>query len=379
MNYDINYNDQRFVDVENQKQNAINESNSTYDSMIQQSDKYYQNQIDAANKYAEEQKNLQQERTDFAIEQINQQKEQAQKDYTKEQSGAYVDWQKQSNQYGTNAEQIAASGLNMSGYSESSQVSMYNTYQNRISTARESYNQAVLNYNNAIKDAQLQNNSILAEIAYNALQAQLELSLQGFQYKNQLILDKQAQQRELDNTYYQRYQNVLSQINNENALKEQIRQYETSLAEQQRQYNESLAFQKQKAAQEQANWEKEYALSQASLAARSSGGSLSSKSSGNSSNTTVLTNQSSGSSFLDRIKSLANSAASVVKKASSSNITTSAKGVSTTEYNQILNAAKNLYTLSKGRNGTAAIDDFISRTNLSDAQIKSLYNSLGIK
>ena len=31
---------------------------------------------------------------------------------------------------------------------ESSKVSMYNTYQNRVATARDSYNRAVLNYNN---------------------------------------------------------------------------------------------------------------------------------------------------------------------------------------------------------------------------------------
>jgi hypothetical protein len=102
---------------------------------------------------------------------------------------------------------------------------MYNTYQNRVATARESYNKAVLNYNNAIKDAQLQNNAALAEIAYQSLQQQLELSLQGFQYKNQLILEQANKRTELDNIYYNRYQDVLQQINTENALAEDIRQF----------------------------------------------------------------------------------------------------------------------------------------------------------
>jgi hypothetical protein len=106
---------------------------------------------------------------------------------------------------------------------------MYNTYQNRVATARDSYNRAVLNYNNAIKDAQLQNNAALAEIAYNALQQQLELSLQGFQYKNQLILDQANKKIEIDNIYYNRYQDVLNQMNTENALKEDIRQFEARL------------------------------------------------------------------------------------------------------------------------------------------------------
>ena len=72
----------------------------------------------------------------------------------------------------------------------------------------------------------MQNNSVLAEIAYNALQQQLELSLQGFQYKNQLLLDQASKKIELDNTYYNRWQDVLNQINHENAMAEEIRQFE---------------------------------------------------------------------------------------------------------------------------------------------------------
>ena len=188
-NYSINYDDERFKQVEADKQAALDQSNVTYDSMINSSDQFYQSQIDAAKEYGETQAKNQQERTDFIIEQQNQLKDKANKDYLKEQSGAYVDWQKQSNQFGAGAEQMASQGLANTGFSESSQVSMWNTYQNRVATARESYNNAILNYDNAIKDAQLQNNSALAEIAYQALQKQLELSLEGFQYKNTLIME----------------------------------------------------------------------------------------------------------------------------------------------------------------------------------------------
>lgn len=248
MAYEIDYNDKRFTEVEADKKEALSEIEQTYGNMIGQSDKYYQDQINASKEYAETQKKNQQAQTDFAIEQIEQDKAQAKKDYTKEQSGAYVDWQKQTNQYGANAEQMAASGLSNSGYRESSLVSMYNTYQNRVATARQSYDLAILNYNNAIKDARLQNNSLLAEIAYNALQQQLELSLQGFQYKNQLLLEQANKKREVDNTYYARYQAVIDQINKEKAFEEQ-----------QRQYNETLAFQKAQA-------EKDNAIKQAQLA-----------------------------------------------------------------------------------------------------------------
>ena len=237
----VNYDDNRFNEVETDKEAALKEVESTYSGMINDTDDYYKAQIDASKEWADKQTQLQQEQTDFAIEKIEQEKDQAKKDYTKEQSGAYVDWQKQSNQYGASAEQIASGGMTNTGFSESAQVSMYNTYQNRVATAREAYNVAILNYNNAIKDARLQNNSVLAEIAYNALQQQLELSLQGFQYKNQLHLELADKKMQTENMYYQRYQDVLNQINTENALAEQIRQF-----------NEEMGFQR-----EQFEWQKE--------------------------------------------------------------------------------------------------------------------------
>jgi hypothetical protein len=242
----VNYNDERFKEVETEKKEALTELEQTYGGMVKESDQYYQAQIDASKQWEATQKANQQAQTDFAIEKIEQQKDQTTKDYTKEQSGAYVDWQKESNRYGANAEAMASQGLINTGYGESSQVRMYNTYQNRVATARESYNLAIMNYNNAIKDAQLQNNSALAEIAYTALQQQLELSLQGFQYKNQLILEQASKKKELEDTYHERYQDVLAQINQENALAEQIRQYNESLAEEKRQFNEQMAEDKRR-------------------------------------------------------------------------------------------------------------------------------------
>lgn len=135
--YSVNYNDQRFKNIETEKQNKLNEANSMYNDMITNTDNRYNELIQASKDYANTQSQNQQARTDFTIEQINQQKDKTQKDYTKEQMGAYTDWQKQSNKYGANAEIMASNGLANSGYSESSQVSMYNTYQNRIAQARE--------------------------------------------------------------------------------------------------------------------------------------------------------------------------------------------------------------------------------------------------
>lgn len=285
--------DKRLTNVESAKKEAITNANNTYNNMINQTDSQYNELIQANKDYATKQQEMQQQNTDFAIEQINQQKDKAEKDYVKEQTGAYTDYQKATDQYGVMAEQQATAGLQNTGYSESSKVQAFTTYQNRYSTAREVYNNAVLSYDNAIKDAQLKNNAQLAEIAFQSLQTQLEYALQGFQYKNELLQTKLNTQIQLDSEYNNRYQQVLSQINTENSLAEQIRQY-----------NESMAYQKQRDKVADSQWQKQYNLSKASVSGSSGGkssskvtsGSSSSKGSGSSSTSSGLTNGSNGKS-----------------------------------------------------------------------------------
>ncbi len=235
--YEVNDRDQRLDSIPKESAQEVTKIGNTYDGMINNAEQYFTDQKNAVSEWAETQKGLQNEQTEFAIDEINQQKDWAKTDYIKEQSGAYKDWQKQSNQYGANAEQMAANGMTNTGFSESSQVSMYNTYQNRVATARESYNRAVLNYDNAITQARLQNNAKLAEIAYQALEKELEISLAGFQYKNTLITAKLDAQRAIKSEYNQLYLSMLSQIQRENEHNETAR-YHDAMIESQKQADE---------------------------------------------------------------------------------------------------------------------------------------------
>lgn len=256
--YAVDYEDERFDKVTAAEEEALAKNDQLFAERENTVANLYDKQAEQVQQWADTQSQLQQEQTDFTIEQINQQKDQAHKDYLKEQSGAYVDWRKQSNEYGTEAEKMASAGLINTGYSESSQVAMYNQYQNRIATARESYNQAVLNYNNAIKDARLQNNSVLAEIAATAMEKSLELTIQGAIYKDNLLAQKADRELQLKQFYSNEYQKVLDQINTENAMrfeadqnainrewqsaeKELDRQFEAAQAEIDRQWKEAQA------------------------------------------------------------------------------------------------------------------------------------------
>lgn len=228
--YKVDESDPRLTDIEKAGKLEIADSNETFDRQINDSNTYFQNQIDAVKDYEKTQKEEQNKQTEFAIDKIEQQKEQTRQDYIKEQSGAYTDWQKQSNAYGANAEAMAAQGMANTGYRESSQVSMYNTYQNRVATAREAYTRAVINYDNSIKEARLANSSALAKIAYESLAKQLELSLAGFQYKNELINAKTAAARQISQDYWTRYNAMYGNIHNENVLTENARQHDEEIA-----------------------------------------------------------------------------------------------------------------------------------------------------
>ena len=265
-NIAVSTTDARLLAVQAAKEQAIKEAEKTYNSMIQQTDQYYDAQIDASKDWAKKQQQLQQENTDFAIEKIEQQKEKTEKDYTKEQSGAYVDWQRQSNEYGAGAETRAASGLLNTGYSESSQVSMYNGYQNRVAVAREVFNLAIQNFDNNIKDAQLHNNSILAEIEFESLQTQLELALECFNYKNDLRRELAAIKTGREDAYYQRYLDVLDQITAEEQAAEEQRRYDAEWAfrqeqadEEKRRYDAEQAWKEAQAAEDKRQYDAEWA------------------------------------------------------------------------------------------------------------------------
>lgn len=262
----IDYNDQRLTDVEKESAQRKQEVTNNFNQMINDRDIYTEQQQQKVANWAQQQTELQQAKTDQTINRINQSKEQGAKDYQREQKGAYTDYMKQSNQYGANAEMMARQGMSNSGYSESSQVSMWNAYQNRYATARESYQKAVTEWDNMMKDAELSNNETMANIAQQKLEQSLKLALEGFEYKNNLITQRDSRIDEIENYYNNRYQQVLDQINREYEYAQQQKEFEAQQREIEREY--ALKMQEFELRQQQrrdanAQWEAEYALKKA--------------------------------------------------------------------------------------------------------------------
>ena len=244
--YNVNYNDERFTQVENEKQAELDKYNQTYDRLINERNQFTNQQQGLVNQWEDTQRQIANDNLNHQIDLYNQQKDKAERDYQKEAKASYIDYQKEVDKYGVSRENVVQNGLSNSGYAESSKVDMYNTYQNRIATARESLNNIKLEFDNAIKEAQLQNNATLAENALTALQQKLSIALEGFDYKTDQENNRLNWNNTINNNYYDRYKDVESQINYENQQAEAIRQF-----------NEQLAFQKEQQRQAQERWERE--------------------------------------------------------------------------------------------------------------------------
>lgn len=188
-------------ELEEEEKKALAENKNFYEGQIGAIENKYDEMIAATEAAGEEAKKQQQEQSDFAIAQIEQQKEQAQKDYEKEQSAAYVDYTKQTQKHGVAEEQMAAMGMNGSGYSESSRVAMYTEYQNRVATARASIEKAKVAYDNAITQARLANDADIAEIALQTLQNTMKYEMESLMQTQALQEAARAKQLSIQSTY----------------------------------------------------------------------------------------------------------------------------------------------------------------------------------
>jgi len=213
--YEVDYNDSRLVSVKNEQAQKESEIKNRYDTLANESKIYYDKQIENSKNWAEKQTELQNNSLNQTLTEIQQNKDQTEKDYMKEQKGAYADYQKQISPYSVRAEQMAANGLSNSGFSENERINKYLAYQNRYTSAREDLNKALININNSIVQARNANDARIAEIAEKAMDEQLSLSLQAFNYRSTLMQEKEQRIAENTDRYNNQYQNVLAQINQE--------------------------------------------------------------------------------------------------------------------------------------------------------------------
>lgn len=303
----MNLEDERLAKIESEKQNAINNSNSVYQTLNNQAENVYNQQQQYAADYQKTQDEVLDKQLANQTAKIEQQKQIATENRDTEAKRARNDYQAYINPYGVNAESLASRGLLNSGLSETSQLGGYNTYQNRVASANKALQDAITAYDNDINDAQLHNDVAKAQNALTKLEMQLKYAQSYYDTSSELAQNSLANQQSLNSQYANQYQAMLGQILNENQYKESIRQYNADLAEKQRQYNQNLAYQKERDRIADEQWQKEYELSKQSVAAsrRSSGGRGGSGGSSKKSSTTINDMINAGLNSLNLTKNIA--------------------------------------------------------------------------
>ena len=253
--------DERLAKIEQEKQNALSQSNNMYSGLLQDNQNIYNQQQEYANQYEKTQNEALDKQLAFNEQKINQQKEVARQNMETEQKKAKNDFVSYTNPYGLQAEQFASQGLLNSGVSETAKLGGFNSYQNRLASANKAMQDAFIQYDNDMSQARLNNDVQKAQNALAKLEMQLKYSESFYNNKSTLTQNQLSNNQQLDSDYYNRYQTTYNNIQAEKQKAEQIRQWEAEMAEQKRQYDLNLAYKKEQDKIAQSNWEKEYALS----------------------------------------------------------------------------------------------------------------------
>lgn len=252
--------EERYAKVENEKKAALDQSNNTYNELLNNNSQLAQQQRDYINNWQKTQNEIADKNAKYQTELQNQNKQKAEKEFQNEaiaSKNAYYDF---INPYGAQAEIQAQNGLNNSGYSETTKLGAWNTQQNRTAAARTTLNNAKQQYDTAIKEIELNRDTTKSQYALEALQQQLNAALEEFNKSSELKQGLLSNNQSIDNEYNNRYNNVWNQINTEKQQAEEIRQFNENMAEQKRQADLDYKYKQQSLAQNQAQWEKEYAL-----------------------------------------------------------------------------------------------------------------------
>lgn len=206
------------------------------------------------NEQQKKQAELINQQTQIQTDELNREKEKIDKEVNKTTQGLYANWQKQSNQYGVQAEQLAQQGLLNSGYAETTKTALYNTYQRNVTDTLNNARDLKSDYDFKIAQARQQG-------SVQQAQAALDLYMQ----KAQLLTQNYELRQNREQYLYQQERDRISDNQWQKTFDEQIRQNEIENQWKQKQFE----YQKERDAISDSQWQKQYELSKKASASSS--------------------------------------------------------------------------------------------------------------
>lgn len=201
------------------------------------------NMLDESLKKQEEIVNKQ---TQMNVDALERNKTEIDEQANKTNQALYTEYKKASNPYGVNAEATYARGLGNSGYAETTQTNLYNTYQKNVTDTINNAQKLKSDFDFQISQARQNGDITLAQNALQIYMQKMELLTQEYELRNNR-----------EQYLYQKEQDALAQSNWE---KEYAYQQERDAVSDQ-QWQQTFDYQKQRDSVEDSQWAKEYALS----------------------------------------------------------------------------------------------------------------------
>lgn len=253
--------DERLATIKQEQQAALESSKGTYDQMLQDNENLLNQQKDYVEQYEKTQNEALDKQLALYQENINKQKEAAQKNYETEARKAANSYMAYTNPYGVNAETFASKGQLQSGLTQTAQLGGYNAYQNRLASANKVMQEAFTQYDLDMNEAIVNNDVQKAQNALAKLEMMLGYNETYINNKNSIAQSQLTNQQQLDSEYYGRYMDMINQINTEKQREEAIRQFEAQ-----------MAYQRERDAVADNQWQQEYNLARTKAVSGGSGG-----------------------------------------------------------------------------------------------------------
>lgn len=209
----------------------------------------------------QQQQDITNKQTALNVAELERNKQEIDKDVDKTNKALYAEYRKATNPYGQNAENLASQGLANSGYAETTQTNLFNTYQKNVTDTLNNARTLKSDFDFQISKARQTGDITLAQNALAIYNQKMQLLTQEYELRNNR-----------EQFLYQKDQDKLAQSN-----------WEKEYAMQQNQWQQTFDYQKQRDAVADSQWQQEFDLSKkasASSSRKSSSRSTSKKSSG---------------------------------------------------------------------------------------------------
>ena len=239
--------------------------------------------------------------TQMNIDTLQRQKDEVDKDATKTNRALYTEYRKANNPYGANAEQLASKGLGNSGYAETTQTNLYNTYQKNVTDTLNNARSLKSDFDFQMSQARQNGDITMAQNALAIYNQKLQLLTQNYELRNnrEQFLYQQQRDKVSDNQWQQTFdyqksrdkvsdnqwnKNFEYQQNRDQVSDEQWnRNFENQLRQWEQEYNyqksrdkvsdsqwqKTYDYQKNRDKVSDSQWEKEYELSKKAKASSS--------------------------------------------------------------------------------------------------------------